>query len=110
MPIAFVPLRPLIQDAWVVVPIPPTIGVFIEFDQAMDQSVIPGNSTFQFLIDGVPKAVTVSGWNSATELSVTYSGSLPTVSAYVSQLILDINCRSVLGTFARPQGYLQWYP
>lgn len=86
------------------------MGCDIEFDQAMDQTVQPGNTTFQITSDGVPLVCTVTGWSSAYKVSVQTTGTPPVVTGYVSQLIQDPLCRSLAGTFARPQADLQWFP
>lgn len=110
VPIPFVPLRPLIVDLAVTVPIPPLIGITIEFDQAMNQGVLPSDVTFEVTIDGVPAAVNVLAWQDATHLDCQYTGAVPIVSGYIRQLILDTNCVSLLGTYARPQSNVQWFP
>jgi len=97
-------------DVQITVPIPPNVGIDIEFDQAMNTAVLPGNTTFEVTIDGAPLAVTVNGWTDSTHLGCTYVGAIPTVDAYVRQLILDPLCYSALGTFARPQPNVQWFP
>ena len=104
------PLRPLIVDVQITVPIPPNVGIDIEFDQAMNTSVLPGNLTFRIYIDGGGLDVTVNGWTDSTHLGCTYVGALPTTSGQISQIRLDTNCYSALGTYARPQSALTWYP
>jgi len=108
--IPFVPLRALIVDVQITIPIPPNVGIDIEFDQPMNQTVLPGNTTFEMTIDGTPLAIVVNGWSDATHLGCTYVGAMPAVDAFVRQLVLDFNCQSLLGTYSRPQSNVQWFP
>lgn len=109
-PIAFVPLRPLIVDVEVTVPVPGAMVVNIVFDQAMNQALLPAVGTFTVTSDGVPLACTPVAWTSATKLSCNTVGTPPVVSGYVKQNVLDVLCVSALGTYARKQSNVQWFP
>lgn len=104
------PLRPLIVDFEVTVPVPGALAGRIVFDQSMDTSVTPSLGTFTLTIDGTPWSMTPVGWTGTTKLDCNTSASPPTTTGYVEQNLLDTNCRSALGTFARKQSKVQWYP
>lgn len=106
----FVQLRPLIVDCVVTLPVPGAMVVNIVFDQPMDMGLLPTVGTFTVTSDGVPLVTTPVAWVSATELSCDTGGTPPGVSGFVRQNVLDPLCVSAVGTFARPQADLQWFP
>ena len=108
--IPFVPFRALITDVVVVVPVPGNLGVGIDFDKPMDESVMPDALTLEVKIDGTDYACTPSSWATSTRLNCSTTASVPVVDAYVRQIKLDTNLLSAEGTFCRKQKSLQWYP
>lgn len=89
---------------------PGAMAVNIIFDQAMDIGLLPTVGTFTITSDGVPLVVTPVGWATSTKLSCNTCGDPPAVTAFVRQNVHDPLCVSALGTFARPQSDLQWFP
>lgn len=110
MPIPFVPLRPLIIDFEVTVPVAFNLAGRIVFDQAMNTGVLPALGTFTLTIDGSEFDMTPVAWTGDRRLDCNTVGSPPVVNAYVRQNFRDPNCYSLLGTFARPQANVQWFP
>ncbi len=86
------------------------MGLDIVFDQDMDDSVLPAVGTFTVTSDGVPLVCTPTVWSTVRKLSIMTTGTPPVVNAFVKQNILDVNCFSALGTYARKQSDLQWFP
>ncbi len=82
----------------------------IIFDQPMDEGLLPTVETFTITSDGVPLVTTPIAWISPTELQCNTTGNPPAATAYVKQNVLDPLCVSALGTFARPQSNVQWFP
>lgn len=103
-------LRPLIIDVEVTVPVPGALAVNIVFDQDMNVALLPAVGTFTVTSDGVPLVVTPIGWATARKLSCNTDGDPPAVTAFVCQNVLDVLCVSSLGTFARKQSNVQWFP
>jgi len=104
------PLRPLITDFEVTVPVPGALAGRIVFDQAMNTGTIPSVGTFVLTIDGTPWAMTPVSWTGNNKLDCNTSASPPVTTGYVRQDVLDPLCYSALGTFARPQANVQWFP
>lgn len=104
------PHRPVIVDVIVTVPVPGAMGLRIAFDQYMGTGSLPVVGTFTVTSDGTPLVTTPTSWASPTLLDCTTTGTPPVVSGYVRQNVLDPLCFSALGTFARPQADLQWFP
>ena len=80
------------------------------FDQPMNTGVLPAVGTFTVTSDGVPGVVTPVAWSSPTELNCNTLLTPPVVTGFVRQNVLDPLCYSVLGTFARKQSDVQWFP
>lgn len=108
--IPFVPLRPLISDCVVTIPVPGAMAVRIIFDQNMDTTNLPAVGTFTITSDGVPLVVTPIAWDTPLLLACNTAGDPPAVSAYVRQNCHDDNVLSAKGTYARKQSNLQWFP
>jgi len=104
------PHRPVIDDVVVVVPVPGSLGIGIQFDQAMDTSVMPDAATLEVTIDSVVYPCTPSAWSGDRQLNCNTTASSPAVTAYIRQLKQHANLLSAMGTFARKQADLQWYP
>ena len=104
------PPKPLIIDFEVTVPVPGALAGRIVFDQDMDTGVVPSVGTFLLTQDGTPFPMTPVGWTGTDRLDCNTTASPPTTTGFVRQLILDTNCRSALGTFAKPQSNIQWFP
>lgn len=108
--IPFVPLRPLIIDFEVTIPVPGALAGRIVFDRDMDTSVLPTVETFTLSSDGVPLLMTPIVWTGTRRLDCNTTGNPPVVSGYVRQDLFDPLCFSSLGTYARPQSDVQWFP
>lgn len=108
--IPFVQLRPLISDCEVTVPVPGAMAVNIIFDQPMNVGALPAVGTFTITSDGVPGPCTPTAWADPTHLGCQTALDPPAVTGFVRQDVLDTNCYSALGTYARPQGNLSWFP
>lgn len=108
--IPFVSLRPLIVDVEIVVPVPGSLAVNIIFNEPMFVGALPSLGTFTLTSDGVPLACTPAAWVTPLKLGVNTTGNPPAVSGFVRQNVLDPNCYSAKGTYARPQTDLQWFP
>ena len=108
--ITFVMPRPLMTDFTVTTPIP--FRGDIHWDRPMDEAVLPALGTFVLTVDGTPYECTPNSWSSSTQLNISTVGmpGAPAVSAFVRQTVLDPNCRSLAGTYARPQSNVQWFP
>jgi hypothetical protein len=102
--------RAVITDVIVVVPVPGALGIGIQFDKPMDQSVMPDALTLEVEIDSVTYPCTPSAWSSATQLNCSTTASSPVTDAYVRQLKQHVNLRSLAGIVNRKQSDLQWYP
>lgn len=109
-PIPFVPSKPVIVDCEVTIPVPGAMAVNIIFDQPMDTALLPAVGTFTITSDGVPLVTTPIAWATPTKLGCNTVGDPPAVTGWVRQNVHDPLCVSALGTFARPQVDLQWFP
>lgn len=104
------PLRPLIIDFEVTVPVPGALAGRIVFDRDMDTSLLPVVGTFTLSSDGVPLVMTPVAWTGLRRLDCNTIGTPPVVSGFVRQNVLDELCVSAAGTYARPQSDVQWFP
>lgn len=86
------------------------MAIDIEFDQPMDVGALPTAGTFTCTSDGVPLVCTPIAWSDATHLGCNTTGTPPVVTGFIRQDIQDPLCYSALGTFARPQPDVQWFP
>jgi len=100
----------VIVDFVVTVPVPGSLAGQIIFDQSMDTGHLPAVSTFELTVDGTPFAMTPTSWTDSDKLNCSTLASPPSSTGYVRQLVSDPNCYSSLGTFARLQSNVQWFP
>lgn len=108
--IPFVPLRPVIADVEVTIPVPGAMAVDIVFDRPMDTASLPTVGTFTITSDGVPLVVTPIAWSDPIRLGCNTTGTPPAVTGWIRQNVHDSLCISAEGTYARPQTDLQWFP
>lgn len=106
----FVPLRPVITDFEVTVPLPGLLAGRIVFDRPMNTAALPALGTFTLTSDGVPVDMLPVNWQSPTQLDCNTTGDPPVVTGFVRQNVLDTNCYSALGTYARRQANVQFFP
>lgn len=104
------PHRAVISDVIVVVPVPGALGIGVQFDKPMDQTVMPDALTLEVEIDSVTYPCTPTSWQSSTQLNCSTTASSPVTDAYIRQLKIHNNLRSLPGTLCRKQPWLQWYP
>lgn len=98
------------MDVEVVVPVPGSLAVNIIFDQPMYVGALPSLGTFTLTSDGVELACTPQAWITPLKLGVNTTGNPPAVTGFIRQDVLDPNCYSAKGAYARKQSNLQWFP
>lgn len=102
--------RPRVIGAAVNDPIPPVIGITIEFDLPMNQALTPGNATFEVVESGVPYLGTFVGWLDATHADVDFNIVAPLVDATIAQIIVDNQVRGIDGAYGVPAKPVQFIP
>lgn len=110
VPIPFVLRRPRVIGAAVIDPIPPIIGLSIEFDMSMNQGLVPGNTTMEVVESGVPYLGTFIGWIDATHADFDFTIVAPLVDATIAQIITDPQVRATTGAYGVPAKPVQFIP
>lgn len=108
--IPFVLRRPRVIGAAVIDPIPPVIGLSIEFDMPMNQALTPGNATMEVVNQGVPYLGTFIGWIDSTHADFDFTIAAPLVGATIAQIITDPQVRSTEGGYGVPDDPVQFVP
>lgn len=96
-PITFVPHRPSVIGAVVIVPVPFAVRIHLEFSEAMNTALTPGNVNVELIADGNPFWLTFDSWTDATHARYAYAGAWPPAAATVQLKVLDSNLKNLAG-------------
>jgi len=104
------PPEPKIIGTSVLAAGPPIARIGVEFDQTMDTGFVPAFTSWDFVLDGVPTAVSSIAWQSSTVLRVEYAGGPPASTGDVRLLTTDTGLRSVGGSVPKAPKRARFFP
>lgn len=96
MPIAFVLRSPRVIGAAITAPIPFNAWIDLEFSEAMNTTLTPGNVNVELVADGVPTWGTFLSWTDATHARYVFNVMWPPAAATIQLKVIDNNLRNLV--------------
>lgn len=76
----------------------------------MDETSLPDDSVWEFVLDGTPTVITNQTWFDATRLEVSYSGAPPSTTGFLKLIATDPDLHSLVMAVAKHPQQVQFFP
>jgi len=96
-PIPFVPRSPSVIGAAVTAPIPFAVNIDLEFSEAMNTTLTPGDVNVELVADAVPTWLTFVSWTDATHARYAAAVVWPPLAATVQLKVHDTQLQNLVG-------------
>lgn len=97
----FVPLRPIVIGAAITAAIPFNVEVDLEFSEAMNIALVPGNVNVEMVADAIPSWGVFNSWTDPTHAKYVFAIAWPPAAATVQLKVLDPNLKNLAGGICR---------